>query len=212
MRWKDTRWGRRVVVGLIVVALSWGVVGFATAEPVYIVDTGPGASTSGLSLTRTQYLAGQFTLDLDHEINELEGWMIYPTIMGDLPVQAVLYGDLGGFPDLADEIHRQLFTVPASGIPFAADWHGIGGLALEVMEGTYWLAFEVPTDNFGSGAMPPTPLQELDLYAVDSGGSGYSTNVTAKIGIRILPEPGLATMLACGVGFLALGIGSSKKR
>ena len=38
--------------------------------------------------------------------------------------------------------------------------------------------------------MPPTPLQELDLYAVDSG-TGYVSNTTTRIGIRVLPEPAM---------------------
>jgi len=174
------------------VVAAWA--GLAAAEAEYIVDTGPGANTGGLSLTRNQYLAGQFTLDSAHEINALEGWMIYPTLVGSLPVYAVLYGDDEGVPDLSAELHAQLFLVPASGIPFTSDWHGVEGLALDVGAGTYWLAFEVPTEDFGSGAMPPTPTQNLDLYAVD-GGSGYIANVTSRLGIRVLPEPGVAAML-----------------
>ena len=176
-------------------AIAW--TGSAAAQ-TYVVDTGPGADTGGLSLTRNQYLAGQFTLDVGHEINALEGWMIYPTLLGDLPVVAVLYGDDGGVPDLTNEIYSQLFLVPASGIPFAAGWHGISGLSIPVYGDTpYWLAFEVPTEDFGSGAMPPTPLVELDLYAVDSG-AGYLANTTSRLGIRVLPEPGQAGMLVCG--------------
>ena len=183
------------------VVAAWA--GLAAAEAEYIVDTGPGANTGGLSLTRNQYLAGQFTLDSAHEINALEGWMIYPTLVGSLPVYAVLYGDDDGVPDLSAELYTQLFLVPASGIPFTSDWHGIEGLALEVDAGTYWLAFEVPTEDFGSGAMPPTPTQNLDLYAVD-GGSGYIANVTSRLGIRVPPEPGVAAMLGWGVGALML--------
>ena len=59
----------------------------------------------------------------------LEGWMIYPTIVGDLPVYAVLCGDAGGVSDLTNEIHSQLFFVPASLTP---GWHGIGGLEIPV--------------------------------------------------------------------------------
>ncbi len=188
------------------------IVGTAGAQ-TYVVDTGPGANTGGLSLTRNQYLAGQFTLDLGHEINGLEGWMIYPTITGDLPVYAVLYGDAGGVPDLANEIHSQLFLVPASGIPFVSDWHGIGGLEIPVYGGRpYWLAFEVPTEDFGSGAMPPTPLQELDLYAIDSG-AGYTANTTARLGIRVLPEPALAASIVFGgAGLILLSRGRARAR
>jgi hypothetical protein len=187
-----------------------GMVDAVSAQPTYVVDTGPGGATGGLSLTQNQYLAGQFTLDQGHEINGLEGWMIYPTVVGDLPVFAVLYGDDGGVPDLTNEIHRQLFLVPASGIPFAADWHGIGGLALPVYGGTpYWLAFEVPSGSFGSGAMPPTAIQELDSYAIDTG-AGYLANSTARLGIRVLPEPGLAVTLANGA--CALAIAGARRR
>ena len=165
---KDTRSRRLWMSGLCALVLAGGMAGVAEGQ-TYVVDTGPGAAQGGLSLTRNQYLAGQFTLDLGHEINGLEGWMIYPTLIGDLPVYVVLYGDDGGVPDLDNQLHSQLIQVPASGIPFAASWHGITGLEIPVYGGTpYWLAFEVPTDNFGSGAMPPTTLQELDLYAIDS--------------------------------------------
>jgi hypothetical protein len=179
----------------------------AGAEPYYVVDTGPGAAAGGLTMSANQYLAGQFTIDSSVEINELEGWMIYPTLVGSLPVEVVLYEDFDDLPDTMNEIHRQLFTVPASGIPFAAAWHGVTGLSIPVDAGTYWLAFELPTGDFGSGAMPATTLQELDLYAIDAGGSGYVSNTTSRIGIRVLPEPGLATLLAAGIGFLVLARG-----
>lgn len=186
-----------------------GLAGDAKAQS-YVVDTGPGAAVGGLSLTENQYLAGQFTLDLGHEINGLEGWMIYPTLMGELPVYVVLYGDDGGVPDLANQIHAQLIQVPASGIPFAADWHGISGLEIPVYgDRPYWVAFEVPSDISGSGAMPRTALQELDSYAIDSSG-GYTANTTALLGVRVLPEPGLAAMLACGIGVMAVA-GASRE-
>ena len=205
---KDTRWGyygHSLFFALVAVV---GFAGSAMAQ-TYVVDTGPGANTGGLSLTANQHLAGQFTLGLGHEINGLEGWMIYPTITGDLPVYVVLYGDDDGVPDLTNEIHSQLILVPASGIPFVSDWHGIGGLEIPIYGDTpYWLAFEVPTPDFGSGAMPPTPAAELDFYAVD-GGAGYTANTTSRLGIQVLPEPASAMMLVCGVGGLII---SSQRR
>jgi hypothetical protein len=184
--------------------------GVGHAQAVYVVDTGPGSDTGGLSLSATQSLAGRFTVDLGHELYALEGWMIYPTTVGNLPVRVVLYEDLEGLPDTAAVVHSQLFSVPASGIPFAADWHGIAGVTIPVYGGTYWLAFELPSGDFGSGAMPPTPLVELDDYAVDSG-SGFVSSPTARIGIRVLPEPGQGAMLAWGAIAL-VGLGSSRTR
>jgi hypothetical protein len=205
MRRIDTRWrtrGRTSGIGFFAaLALSLA----ASAESVYLVDTGPGANTGGRSLSATQFLAAQFTIDAGSTIESLEGWMIYPTLIGELPVQVVLYADDGGLPDPTQELHRQLFTVPASGVPFASGWHGVGGLELELDAGTYWLAFEVPTADFGSGAMPPTPVPALDGYAID-GGAGYveaGTSLADWIGIRILPEPGVATALAIGASLMA---------
>ncbi|MCA9502493.1 MAG: hypothetical protein KC616_05390 [Myxococcales bacterium] len=197
--------GRASLPPILIVALSlWA--GSAAAQPVYVVDTGPGGSAGGLSLSVGQYLAGRFSLDVGHELVDLEGWMIYPTVVGALPVYAVLYADVGGVPDLDQEIHSQLFTVPAG---FTPGWHGVTGLSLPVHGGTYWLAFEVPTGTSGSGAMPPTPLPQLDLYAVDSG-AGYVANTTARLGVRILPEPGGLVALAAGVGLL--GVGARRRR
>ena len=200
---RNDRWKCRWLVGLAsLVILGVGMAKGVEAQ-VYLIDTGPGGSIGGRTLSKNQLLAGQFSLDVGHEIYALEGWIIYPTIQGSLPVEAVLYADDGGVPDLADEVYRQLFFVPASGIPFEANWEGADGFALPVYGGTYWLAFEVPTDTSGSGAMPPTPLQELDLYAIDSG-AGWVVNETAQIGIRVLPEPGLGAMLLCAIAPLAV--------
>jgi hypothetical protein len=207
--------GTRAAIGRWVtttlgLGLALTLAGVAGAQPMYLVDTGPGSAIGGLSLSTTGFLAGQFTLDQSYEINALEGWIIYPTVTGQLPVYAVLYGDDAGLPDLSDEIHAQLFQVPASGVPLSADWYGVSGLAIPVEAGIYWLAFEVPTADFGSGAMPPTPLQELDLYAVDSG-AGYTSNTTAKIGIRVVPEPGAGAMLVGGTVGLTL-VGRARAR
>jgi hypothetical protein len=174
-----------------------GIAGTASAQ-TYLVDTGPGAASGGLSLTVNQYLAGQFTLDLGSEIEALEGWMIYPTIIGELPVDVVIYGDDGGLPDVTNEIYFLRGQVDAALSP---NWHGITippTLPLYLYGGRpYWLAFEVPSGSFGSGAMPPTPLAELDGYAVD-GGLGYVENPTANLGIRVLPEPTFVWLLVSG--------------
>lgn len=197
---RGSRRGTALMTGLVVSLLAR----IALAEPTYVVDTGPGADTGGRTLSSSQYLAGQFTLDAGTEIEALEGWIIYPTIVGDLPVFAVLYGDADGVPDVDDEIYSQLFSVPASGIPFVAGWHGVDGLSLLLDGGTYWLSFEVPTATAGSGAMPPTPLQELDLYAIESG-AGWIADETSNLGIRIrgTPEPGTVALLASAIPLLA---------
>ena len=211
MRQRVTGIGRRAMMASIVAAIGMALPSLSSAQEL-IIDTGPGGNFGGLSLTGDQFLAGQFTLDEPANVTGLEGWMIYPTVVGDLPVEAVLYGNLVGgpgvpdAPDLLDEIRRQQFLVPAS---LTTDWHGIEGFVIPLEAGTYWLAFEPPTSSFGSGAMPPTPLQELDLYAVDTG-TGYVSNTTARIGIRVLPEPAMATGM--WIASLALAVAGRRHR
>lgn len=209
---KGTR-GRDSGFFLLFVFVALTSFGGAARAQTYVVDTGEGAAVGGLSLTASQYLAGQFTLDAGHEINALEGWIIYPTISGDLPVDVVVYEDDGGVPDLTREIYFLPTLVPASGLPLSADWHGITippSLPLYLYGGRpYWLAFELPTADFGSGTMPPTPVAELDFYAIDSG-AGYVANTTSRFGIRVLPEPGSGVMLVCGVGGL-IGVSRSRR-
>jgi hypothetical protein len=97
-------------------------------------------------------------------------------------------------------------------VALAAGWHGIGDLTLPVYgDRPYWLAFEVPTEDFGSGAMPPTPTQGLDLYAIDSG-AGYVASTDERFGIRVLPEPQSMTMIVCGAGALMLAAHSKRSR
>jgi len=174
----------------------------AAAQPVfYVVDTGNGASSGGLTLTVTQSLAAQFSLPASYEISGLEGWMVYLNLVNNLPVYAVVYGDDGNSPDVGNELFRQIFFVPPSG--FAPGWHGVDGVSLALGPGTYWLAFEVNPGAIGSGAMPPTATQMLDFYAVDPG-SGWAVNETANLGVRVrVPEPRAAVSTGAAVAVLA---------
>ena len=202
----DTVMRRWVTAGVVLAVFAAGVARQAEAQ-VYVVDTGPGAGTGGLTMSANQYLAGQFTLDAGHEINAFEGWMVYLNIINNLPVHLVVYGDANGLPDWTDVVFTQLFFVLPSG--FTPGWHGVDGLELPLYGGTYWLAFEVDSAVATSGAMPPTPLPELDSYAVDTG-AGWFEQETANLGIRILPEPGLAMASACGC--LLLGLSARGRR
>jgi hypothetical protein len=196
MRRKDTlKWQWAAMLAAVMI-LAGGSAREAEAQPVYVVDTGPGASSGGLSLFTDQFLAGQFTLDVGHEINAFEGWMVYLNIVNNMPVHLVVYGDANGIPDWTDVVFTQLFFVPPSG--FAPGWHGVQGLELPLYGGTYWLAFELDPGAIGSGAMPPTTVQMLDHYAVDQG-MGWFIDDTANLGIRVLPEPGLSVMLVSGL-------------
>jgi hypothetical protein len=177
----------------------------------YVVDTGPGRAAvlpGDLTLTSTQFQAAQFTLDSDATVVGIEGWLAYLSFAGDLPVEVVVYGDDGDLPDTTDVFWAQLFFVPSSGaFPYPGGWYGVDGISLELDAGTYWVAFEPPTDTAGTGAMPPTFDQELDHYAVGHPTAGWRGDDTLNLGLRIaaVPEPGALLQLASGVlGLLIL--------
>jgi len=191
--------------------LSLLTAGNAQAVSSYIVDTGPGAESGGLTLTSDQWLAAKFTLDRPYTITSIEGWMVNLASVFELPVFSVIYGDAGDIPDTSDNRFEQSFDL----LPnfFEAGWYGIDGLALDLDAGSYWVAFEVrDPEAFASGAMPPTPAQELSDYAFRTALGGWGGKDDANLGIRIgaVPEPGSALLIAMGLGVLS--VGRSKRR
>jgi len=174
----------------------------------WVVDTGPGRANAiggDPIVTDTQFQAAQFRLASDTTIVSIQGWLTYLTILGELPVDVVVYGDDGEVPDTTDVYWAQEFGVPGA-IGYPGGWHGVDGILLALDAGTYWVSFELPSASFGTGALPPTPLQELPNYATGVVGSGWDGDDTLNIGLRLaVPEPALVSQLAAGlVGLLVL--------
>ena len=193
---------RAALVGLVVVLM---IAGSAQGASFYVVDTGPGGSIGGLTLTTQQWLGAKITLDQPYTITSIEGWMVYTSTVFSLPVWTVIYGDAGEVPDTSDMRFEQQFDLlPSGGAP---GWNGVQGLALNLDAGDYWVAFEVRDQGaIGSGAMPPTTLQQLDDYAYWTSAGGWTGNDSANLGIRIgaIPEPGTASLLTLGLALLML--------
>lgn len=194
---------------LLAALIGWLIVpsSEANAFEYFVVDTGPGrANAMGGDpiVTDGQFQAGQFWLEADATIVRIEGWLTYLTILGQLPVRVVVYGDNGDVPDDTDVYWTQQFSVDgALGLP--GGWWGVEGITLELDAGTYWVSFELPSAAFGTAAMPPTPVQELDNYAT-GGGLGWNGDDSLNLGLRVaVPEPGSLAQLAAGmVGLLGL--------
>ena len=193
---------RAALVGLVLVLMT---AGSAQGAPFYVVDTGSGASIGGLTLTTQQWLGAKITLDQPYTITSIEGWMVYTNLIFSLPVWTVIYGDAGEVPNTSDKRFEQQFDLLPSGS--APGWNGVHSLALDLDAGTYWVAFEVRDQGaIGSGAMPPTTLQQLSDYAVWTSAGGWTDNDSANLGIRIgaVPEPGTASLLTLGLAVLML--------
>jgi hypothetical protein len=206
---------------LAVSCLAWAFAGSAAGywemveEDFVLIDTGPGRATAqggDRTLTMTQHLAAQITLDGYEKVVNIEGWIAYLNISGVLPVEVFVYGDAGEVPDSTDVYWQQQFFVPSAGLvlPYPADWFGVYGIELYLPPGTYWVAFGLPTTDFGTGVMPPTPLQELDNYAYGDPASGptgvWTGDDTLNIGLVVtVPEPSMLMQLGAGMlGLLAM--------
>ncbi|MBW2423863.1 MAG: PEP-CTERM sorting domain-containing protein [Deltaproteobacteria bacterium] len=171
---------------------------------MFVVDTGPGAETGGLTLTQSQWLGAKFSLEQAYTITSVEGWLVNLASLFELPVMAVIYGDAGEVPDTSDTLFEEEFDL----VPnfFEPGWSGVSGLSFDLEAGTYWLAFEVrDPEAISSAAMPPTSLQELSDYAYRPSGGEWIGDDSANLGIRIgaIPEPGTALLLGVGLGLLA---------
>ena len=192
---------------LMLALLATGTALATPAAAVTLVDTGMpvggGAPTDGWVLTRTQTLAGLFTLGAAATITSVEGF-------------------IGGPDDTTGTISIYTGGVDPqfSGLLFSANfaktnnttgtWQGVFGRSWNLAAGQYWAVFETggTLSRMFNGA--PNPLSQ---YAVRGGGVAWSQlGSGAGLGVRItnnvasppvsgaVPEPGTWAMMLIGFG------------
>ncbi|HOW59627.1 MAG TPA: PEP-CTERM sorting domain-containing protein [Candidatus Omnitrophota bacterium] len=195
-------------------AFAFLVMGRAHSYAVLIVDTDIPSMISGMSLTPTQYLAGEITLPDAKRISDIEGWIDqYDQVATSLTLS--IYGDAGLIPDGNDLIFRNTFLVPGCGGGSCADWYGLHGMSLDLGPGSYWVAFEVLAGNTYDGAMsviPPHPLNYAAFYNAGTGSMAWWSQGQAGFGLRVysdestgpaVPEPSTIVLSVLGLGGLA---------
>jgi hypothetical protein len=208
---------RRFWVIQLLFILFLGIFLFTSAQAEIIVDTGSYSSTGYASSLGTQWIAGQFNISESYNITDIYGW-IDPNDYATGTMTIALYGDSGNpstdWPDTTNEYLAQQFIPSSDG----ADWYGLTGLNTLLVAGTYWVSFEVRSDDTNHGSMPKEFSNPLSVMAYYNGANwvGYDD---IRVGIRIygytqaasVPEP--ASMFLLGSALLGLvGLGRRKFR
>jgi hypothetical protein len=189
-----------------------------TAQAVIIIDTGtPSQNSSGLSLNSQSFLAGEFELAQNYRITDVQGYFFDKTFASLTPgsLTLAIYGDEGNIPDIANQLFSQAFTVPNTGSGIGANWYGVSGMAVDLIPGEYWVAFEVRSGNTYNGYMPvtspnpvPSAFFNLSLFTDyrpnplinnDPGFRVFATDVPESGPGLLVPEPSTLFFLATGL-------------
>lgn len=199
------RFDRKLLSLLAVACLSLP----ATAPASVIFSTGEGpAVMGGLILDGGHWRALAFTLSDRSTITDVEGWI---AVFGGSTYTVGLYDGSTGSPGTS------LFSAAATA-PGGVGWMGVHGLSVTLDPGSYWAGFEIrPGQNLG-GVMPdPVPSPTPAAFGFGDG-SWCCVEFGLHMGLRIqgelapapVPEPATLTLL--GVGIVALGYTSSRRR
>ena len=191
---------KKYVIFLFLIVVILTVPLHARAD--YIVDTGQPSSTSGYTLSSSQWLAEKVSLNMAYTLTDIEGFMY--SNPGQLGV--AIYGDGGTVPDVTNEFYYQTFTCESIE---GKNWEGLSGLSWSLLTGTYWVAFEVREGDTYSGSMlqnPPNPIEGGAYW----NNVNYVQDLNMSFGLRIqgnpveVPVPEPATMLLLGSGLFGL--------
>lgn len=187
--------------------LALMLAGTAIAHPaaaVTLVDTGMpvggGAPTDGWLLTRTQTLAGLFTLDAAATVTSVEGFI--DGLAGNGTI-SILTGAID--PASATLEHSAGFAIAAS----SGAWQGVFGRSWNLAAGQHWVVFTSDFSNVMT-FRPPNPLSQ-NAFAPALNGPWTKFGSRDGIGVRItgdltprvsgaIPEPATWAMMLLGFG------------
>lgn len=168
------------------------------ASANFVIDTGTPIAND-IQLSKSQSLAGYFTLTSALEVSSVEGFISGLDSIGTITI----YSD-ASTPAASNALFSADFAILSS----AGAWQGVFGQHWQLDAGSYWVGFS----NSGNGnfmkGFAPTPLPQ---YAFSTGSIwtlNNPANAASAIGVRIdgnrfvatVPEPASWTMMIAGFG------------
>ncbi|WP_293901331.1 PEPxxWA-CTERM sorting domain-containing protein [Phenylobacterium sp.] len=190
-------------------ALFSAAVVASPASANFAVDTGMPLAND-IQLSKSQSLAGYFTLASALEVSSVEGFISGLDSVGTITI----YSD-AAVPAASNTLFSANFAILSS----AGAWQGVFGQKWKLAAGSYWVGFS----NSGNGnfmkGFAPTPLPQ---YAFSTGSSWTlddPSSAASAIGVRIdgnryvaaVPEPASWTMMIAGFGAIG-GVLRTRRR
>lgn len=184
------------MIGLAALVSAAAIASPAAAN--FVIDTGTPLSND-IQLSKSQSLAGYFTLTSALEVSSVEGFIRGLDSVGTITI----YSD-AAVPAASNTLFSANFAILSS----AGTWQGVFGQKWQLAAGSYWVGFSNSGNGNDMRGFAPTPLPQ---YAFSTGSSWTLTDpssAASAIGVRIdgnrfvakVPEPASWTMMIAGFG------------
>jgi hypothetical protein len=193
-------------------ALVAAAVVASPAAANYAVDTGTPVSNSNIiQLSKSQSLAGYFTLASALEVTSVEGFIQGLDSVGTVTIYS------GAAAPAASNI---LFSADFSILFSSGAWQGVFGQKWDLAAGSYWVGFSNSSNNDYMKGFAPTPLPQ---YAFSTGNIwtlSDPSSAESAVGVRIAgdrlaapaPEPATWTMMIAGFGAIGGMLRNRRRR
>lgn len=189
---------------LAVIALLAMTLGHQALADV-VVDTGtPDQKGFSVELSSGQWLAAEFTTTQEWRLSTINGYIngFDDNQIGTTFTVSVYDNSAKNTPDLSSPELSQQATFAGNG------WNGLSGLNLDLMAGSYWVAFEVGSADTLQGLLPVSsanPLSNTALYDGVSIGGYKATSAAYPLGVQISSVPVPPGLVLFVSGLLAMG-------
>lgn len=192
-------------------ALAGAAVAAGPAAANYVVDTGAPLANDIL-LSKSQSLAGYFTLATPLEVTSVEGFISGLDSVGTVTI----YSDAAA-PKASNILYSADFAILFSD----GAWQGVFGQKWDLAAGSYWVGFSNSTNGDFMRGFAPTPLPQYAFSTDDVWTLSNPSSDASAVGVRIagdrlapaaVPEPASWIMMIAGFGAIGGTLRTRRRR